>query len=92
MSGLPSAGSQCGVAIGSQKAIAVSFTDDSSHKGLLFHSGLGAEGGGHIVQIPYLILWFAAKAIGSARKVCICILVVAINAPDTPLRSMVSSR
>ena len=55
MSGLPSAGSQCGVAIGSQKAIAVSFTDDSSHKGLLFHSGLGAEGGGHIVQIPYLI-------------------------------------
>lgn len=55
MSGLPSASSQRGVTVGSQKAIAVALTDDSGNKGLLFYSGLGAEGGSHIMHIPHLI-------------------------------------
>jgi len=55
LTSLTTTGSQRGVAVGTQKAISVAFTDDSGHKGLLFHSRLGAEGGGHIMQIPHLI-------------------------------------
>ena len=49
-----------------QKAIAVAFGDHTSrHKGLLLHSGLGAQGACHIVQIPNLV-----PLVGGERHGC----------------------
>ena len=53
---------------GHQETVSVTFGDHPRHKGLLLHSGLGAEGGGYIMQIPHLIPLVGGKGYGLSEE------------------------